>query len=47
MNWDNLEHFNNMLLDEKEEIERMQKEKEEYEKEMEEDAYNDRLEFYK
>ena len=47
MNWDNPEHFKNMLLDEKEEIERMQKEKEEYKKEMEEEAYNDMLEFYK
>jgi hypothetical protein len=40
MNWDNPEHFKNMLLDEKEEIERMQREKEDYEKEMEEDAHN-------
>ena len=47
MNWDNPEHFKNMLLDEKEKIERMQKEKEEYEKEMKEDAYDDMLEFYK
>ena len=47
MNWDNSENFKNMLLNEKEEIERMQKEKEEYEKEMEEDAYDDMLEFYK
>ena len=47
MDWDNPEHYKNMLLDEKEEIERMQKEKEEYEKEMEEDAHNIMLDMYK
>jgi hypothetical protein len=45
MNWDNPEHFKNMLLDEKEEIERMQKERKEYEKEMEEDARNIMLDY--
>ena len=47
MDWDNPEHFKNMLLNEKEEIERMQKEKEEYEKEMKEDAHNIMLDMYK
>lgn len=47
MNWDDPENFKKMLLDEKEEIERMQKEKEGYEKEMEEDAHNIMLDMYK
>jgi hypothetical protein len=47
IDWINSENFKKMLLGKREEIERMSKEKEEYKKEMEEDAYNDMLEFYK